>query len=345
MRTRCSKRSYTACFWKGLLPRWGAGILTGACGLVLLFVAGCDLLGGAGEPPDLIGKIVFAAEVEGADNIYTINADGSDLRQLTSFDGDAAIQPSWSPDGQTIAFASFHMATTVGPYLYLIDADGTNQRFLKEFEQDALQALAGFGPTWSPDGKRIAFSICVDCEAYGQNWEAFAVKVAGRVLEEGELINLSDHPARDGGVVWSPTRQQIAFSSNRETGKPREMDAYLADPDGANVMQLTEGTDIDALHWSPDGENLVIAMRGDKIVFLNVTTGRTKRVKVEGQENGRLVVEDWAVNGDVLLSSSGDGKERLVALNPKSGRTTELKMPLPDAYDLKGADWYVELGK
>ncbi len=77
---------------------------------------------------------------ENAGEIYVMNADGSDVRQLTRY-GFAAARPGWSPDGKRIVFTSSHHAKSTGDKddfeIYVMDADGTNVRrltFNKHFD-------------------------------------------------------------------------------------------------------------------------------------------------------------------------------------------------------------------
>jgi Tol biopolymer transport system component len=83
------------------------------------------------------------AQPEG--NLYVSNADGTGLRQLTS-DASADRLPRWSPDGKWIAFNS----TRGGRMrIWTIRSDGSDLRQL-------ISPPGGYGPTWSPDGKRMA---------------------------------------------------------------------------------------------------------------------------------------------------------------------------------------------
>ncbi|BCM93231.1 protein TolB [Abditibacteriota bacterium] len=86
-------------------------------------------------------------------DIYTVGADGSGLLQLTqraqTDAGLACINPSWSPNGQTLVFNSIP-GSGIPAQLYLINANGTNRR--------TLGTLTGTDAVWSPDGNRIAYS-------------------------------------------------------------------------------------------------------------------------------------------------------------------------------------------
>src|SRR4051794_37986413 len=91
--------------------------------------------------------------------IFVQNRDGSDALQLTSSqspvlqDSDWAFSPSWSPDGQKLAFTSDH--ASYNPMLWVMNADGSSKRQIvtTDFGLDAVET-----PAWSPDGNTILFT-------------------------------------------------------------------------------------------------------------------------------------------------------------------------------------------
>ena len=99
-------------------------------------------------------RIAYSSQTNdaaGEAHIWTMSADGSDKRQITTgaFEDE---EPAWSPDGTTIAFQ--RVGSAIFGDLYLVDAAGTGVRRLMVGDL----AFGQFSPAWSPDGKLIAFS-------------------------------------------------------------------------------------------------------------------------------------------------------------------------------------------
>jgi Tol biopolymer transport system component len=84
--------------------------------------------------------------------IFTVNADGTDLRQVTNL-GKANWAPFFTPDGKKIIFSSNHASKRGYDFqLYLINTDGTG------LEQVTTESAFNSFAIFSPDGKKLAFS-------------------------------------------------------------------------------------------------------------------------------------------------------------------------------------------
>lgn len=96
-------------------------------------------------------------------DIYVANADGTGAMRLTDGNGTLHASPAWSPDGTQIAFESNRhqppptgTRTPLAQYeIYVMNQDGSNMRRLTSSQP--LEAVRN--PTWSPDGKQIAFEF------------------------------------------------------------------------------------------------------------------------------------------------------------------------------------------
>jgi len=159
----------------------------------------------------------FAKENTGG--IYTIRADGTDLRQLT--DNPRDEYPAWSPDGKTIAFDRL---TKESGGIYTVDSDGGGPRRLT----DPPEGFWDGEPSWSPDGTRLAFTRTSGKRP--NRPDVFTMNA-----EDG--THLRKLTAKTKGAYspdFSPDGKRIVFVGWEGGNKLAVMDA-----DGTNVRRLT----------------------------------------------------------------------------------------------------------
>ncbi len=233
---------------------------------VLIFYGACGLVDTKKEHgPDIPGKIVFSMfdENGGGPHIFVANTDGSDKKQITHLERDVANSPSWSPDGKQIVFTTSMKSGELGFTIYIMDADGSNMRPMKMADPGRDRAWLGASPKWSPDGRKIAFHGCVNCEKTTGNLEILIYD-----FETDSVTPLTDHPAADVRPKWSPDGQYMTFASNREymNGNPEmpKGDLYAYNFADQKLRRVTTGgvlgggPGISDWLWSPDSKSILI---------------------------------------------------------------------------------------
>ena len=98
-------------------------------------------------------KIAFYSERDGNLEIYSINADGTGLKNLSKSSGDD-VGPIWSPDGSKIAYISNRQGNWE---IYTVNPDGSHQINLTSDPANDEK------PCWSPDGAKIVYSSITSC--------------------------------------------------------------------------------------------------------------------------------------------------------------------------------------
>lgn len=271
---------------------------------------------------------MFDSERDGDADIYTIAADGTDVRQLTNEPG-RDYEPDASPDGKTIVFAS-QRATGESAQLYLMDIDGSNVRRLT-FSAGATGTILDDYPEWSPDGTRIVFQRTVISEdkkqVYADIWlidpktgqetaltktqniwdstpsfttdgksvlyesnRAGSFDIYRQPVDGGEAVLVFASDGTDSDAKQSPDGREIAFVSDRGG----DFGVYVVDSDGSNLRQLTSSDGKEECpQWSPDGKQLSFSSErdGDQELYVMNADGSDQRRLTNSP--GRDEVADW----------------------------------------------------
>ena len=137
-------------------------------------------------------------------DIYVANADGTGAMRLTDGNGTLHAAPAWSPDGTQIAFESNRhqppptgTRTPLAQYeIYVMNRDGSNMRRLTSSQP--LEAVRN--PTWSPDGKQIAFEFHTYATELISGFSTIKVMNA----DGSNLYSIPDLPIGALFPRWSP---------------------------------------------------------------------------------------------------------------------------------------------
>jgi dipeptidyl aminopeptidase/acylaminoacyl peptidase len=246
--------------------------------------------------PGQNGRLAFVAGMSTEPKIFSVNPDGSDLRQLTTGPFDRA--PRWSPDGSHIAFTRFVSGHSG---LYVMNAEGGGLHLVTD-ELDYQ-----FGPTWSPDGTEIAFTG----QAGDEDWsEVYVVRTDGT-----DLRDLTNDASIDDGPAWAPDGSKIAFASSR-TG---DVEVFLMSPDGSNPTNLTRSPHTyDSLaQWTPDSSRIFFFKSFGPFGWHSIRPDGTDLMQLPPGNPGGLLSPDGsrfalALNGRVATIAADGSDVRYV---------------------------------
>lgn len=179
-------------------------------------------------------QIVFAISTPGPStandgpvSLFVINADGTGLTPVLPA-GTAGLEPAWSPDGSRIAFQT---GQTFGgsSQIALVNPDGQGLKLLTPAPTGSSGPL-DIDPTWSPNGRRIAFASTRD------GWMSIYIMNA-----DGTDIQRVTTPPDQGSdryPAWSPDGAFIVFS---RASPAATTDLYTVAPDGRGLTNVTRG--------------------------------------------------------------------------------------------------------
>ncbi len=248
------------------------------------------------------GRIIYDQQLNGQRNIWSMAADGTDRKQLTTAGNN--YDPSISSDGRRLAYVSSRSGS---PAIWTMDADGGNPAMVGKTDGQPY-------PQLSPDGKWIAFTATgkghwptlrrVDVkggpatELNDKLWLQPAISpdgkwIAGFYVEQpsgtrnnpdniavigsagGQLrkvIPISPSVVTSAGIRWSPDGRQLTYVEHRKEGA----NIWRLPLDGGGPHQVTQlrGYNLFSFGWSPDGKQLAVSrgIEARDLVLIEATT-------------------------------------------------------------------------
>ena len=174
------------------------------------------------------GQIVFSSNRSGQWRIWTVNTDGTNLKQLSkAAPDDHDVDPVFSPDGKSILFTSTRGGKTG---IWRMADDGSKPERICDGDQGE----------WSPDGKKIVLR------------RAERILVRELASDKKKTISPKNLP-HCGGPSWSPDGKSVAIASRSDGNNA----IYLLPAGGGKPTRVYDKKGACEPHWSPDGKMLV----------------------------------------------------------------------------------------
>ena len=234
------------------------------------------------------GTVFFTARTQARSHIWAYVIGDTEPVQITFGEWDDR-NPAFNAEEGMLAFTSNR-----GLYwdLYLLDLNSGKLRQLTE--------TPGFegSPTWSPDGRWIAYEA-----NYDGDFDIYILPV----MDDEDVIQLTNHPANDNSPDWDAGGRRIAFISDRD-GSPDVFIAKLDQPDErfVNLTHTIEVAESDPA-YNPQGNLLAYSI--DRMGFEEILIGEIEG-ELPSSPNGQGHGMRWSPDAQALIAVLEDPYER-----------------------------------
>jgi len=204
-------------------------------------------------------------------------------------------QPVWSPDGNTIIFVSYIVIPEEDSDIWAWEVKGQEGKRASKStaplafrlpldEKDGVESF----PSFSPDGKRIAFSLRISSFPKKVIEEIYVAELdtgkRKQITNTDEKIEFS-YSLVNIQVDWSPVGDTLAFASNRANN----YDIWTVTASGEKLTQLTDNPAYDASpSWSPDGSKIAFVStrsRSMELWIMNADGSDKRQLTDDGGNN------------------------------------------------------------
>ncbi|MDO9369135.1 MAG: amidohydrolase family protein [Sphingopyxis sp.] len=275
-------------------------------------------------------RIAFVSDAGGGDNIWLMNRDGSDRRQLSKEDFRLLNQPSWSPDGQFIV-AKKHFTTgrslgTGEVWMYHVSG-GAGVPLVKKPNERHQKELGE--PTFAPDGKGVYYTRNITpgpIFEYAQDSNTDLFHIERYDLNDGEVTTIA---AGAGGAVRpspSPDGKRLAYV--RREGMQSKL--YVKDLASGAERKIYDALDQDVqetwavtgvypnMSWTPDSRDVVF-WAGGKLRRVNGDGGEARMISFSIDDD-RVIVDATHPTVEIAPDSFTTQMPRWAEVSP-DGRT------------------------
>lgn len=176
-----------------------------------------DYASGAAISPD--GRRIVYTSNQNRD-VSVANIDGTNAVRIAS-----GFSPSWSPDSQRIAYASYVTEAdgTINGDIYVMNADGSSQKRITTSTQ------LDFLPEWSPDGNRIVYTSRIKSPINDDD-EIYLMNSDG-----SNQTRLTNRKGFDGNPKWTPDGRRIVYNAASDGVA---IQIFIMNTDGSNPARL-----------------------------------------------------------------------------------------------------------
>ncbi len=284
--------------------------------IILLLIPSCkkdNPIGPTEERFDA-GPILFVSNKSGTWQLYSMNEDGSGIKQLTKNSDLPISDARWSPDGSKIVFVSRDTRLSLqqmSSALYVMNADGTGMYKLTNPPIESFSYPLDTKPIWSPDGNRVAFSRLMPPEISG-DFDVFIINVDGK--NETRITNYRNLLEYTGTFVDDSTILSFYFdyarydTSGKADGKGQI--AYLDMQGNYHTISPYEADD-GAPVLSPNKMTIAFSSLGTRNGtwgrFLHLMTANginRKQIQISERQHESSV--DWSSDGQKILCMTSD---------------------------------------
>jgi TolB protein len=236
-------------------------------------------------------RVAFVSTGSGKKEIYVCDFDGFNPTRLT-YNDSISLFPSWSSDGQFLAYTSYKGGK---PDIFI--------RHLSDKKETVIsQAGINISPAWAPDRFELAATM-----SFSGDQEIYLLTGSGKMIKK-----LTNNRGSDISPTWSPDGRKIAFVSSR-TGGPQ---VYILDLDTGAERRLTfEGKYNTQPAWSPRGDKVAYSCQVGALhqVCVIDTEGRSPQQLTNN--GGDSESPSWSPDGSLIVfSSTREGPSRLYVM-------------------------------
>lgn len=245
-----------------------------------------------GQQMKFSSKIAFCSTLSGNKEIWCVDYDGKNLRQITGHKS-ISILPKFSHDGKYIFYTTYK---NNNPDVFRYDFDGQESSPFLTYQGVNMAGSV------SHDGKYIIATLSMSGDP-----ELYLFTIDGKLIRQ-----LTYSRGVDTAASFSPNSQEFVFVSDRN-GHPQ---LFVMDIDGANLRKITHSGYNDSPSWSPVGDRIVFAKKHDSVFDIYILDIAEKKEYRLTENSGSNENPSFSFDGrHIVFSSNRNGQYELFTMS------------------------------